>query len=745
MQIGGVGPAAPDLAALQRSMPGKADERKESPSLTGTGLRALAFAALNGSDRLNSVVNWITGGSVNRDTLAQRVLRDAMHIGLDTTLSWTRLAERSATILPLASKILFDNTSDEMPAAIKSLTHELVLGGSEKATGIKAAGMKLATHALANTLAHTLTEDKFTEKLLATMVHEHSWQPLGAYLDSCLVGVPLKGFAGDLAKNLVQRAVVDRAGLDQSDRPVFRLLAAQANAFLTDGDYKKPLNHYFTEAAASALPDAVEAVAQGVGQVASELAHTAVKTAQVLVDGYTGVKDSLTNQQYTEAAGKAAKTVFNATAAVAQGVVTKALPALAGTAAALTGITVKAAVGTVIALTPTVQAGATSLYRGALSEAGRLYHAAAGQPAYKSGFEAYAKDIEQAAQQDALPALPTPDAHTSESQWANALLTQHHVVQFALPGAAPTGAQNTAPLDQALEQGQIDAGQRHALTQLTDKLSTAQLAPFGLMGASHQVAHNVVSGQLSRLTSESQTPLPLAHKTTEAMADALDVSSTKTVDRAGYQLAKTYAAHVGQLSLDFPEGVYSYADASKDQLSGAGNLWWGENISMADRAELRKLYNTCGGNAQQTLAVSRYLDPAMASQALGAPVLAELDPQGTGMLQLDQPQPSGLQLRLAGSTPQYHYQLRREGEDVQLTISAAWDVAQYGTDAQALRSPQGAQPSQLTASVTITVPATGAAQPSAPALNCAIRNEFQFSAHGQWSQAPALDAVTTPG
>ncbi|MET1116480.1 MAG: hypothetical protein ABWY08_16225 [Comamonas sp.] len=735
----------PDPAALQRSMPGQAEERKQPPSLTGTGLRALAFAALNRSDTLNSAVNWITGGSVNRDTLAQRVLRDVMPMGLGMTLSWTRLAERSATILPLASKILFDNTSDEMPAAIKSLTHELVLGGAEGATGIKAAGMKLATHTLANTLAHTFTEDKFTEKLLATMVHEHSWQPLGAYLDSCLVGMPLKGFAGDLAKNLVQRAVVDRAGLDQSDRPVFRLLAAQANAFLTDGNYRRPLDKYFTEAATSALPDAVEAVAQGVGQVTSELAQTAVKTAEVLVDGYAGVKESLTNQQYTEAAGKAAKTVFNATATVAEGVVTKALPALAGTAAALTGITVKAAIGTVIALTPTVQAATTSLYQGALSEAGRLYDMAAGQPAYRNGFEAYAKDIEQAAQEDALPALPTPDARTSDCQWAEALVKQHHVVQFALPTAAQTGAQPTASLDKALEQGQIDTARKDALVSLSDQLSTAQLAPFGLMGVSHQVAHNVVSGQLSRLAAQSLAPLPLADKTTEAMADALDVSLTKTVDRAGYQLAKTYAAHVGQLSLDFPEGVYSYADASKDQLSGAGNLWWGENISLADRVELRKLYNTCGGNQQLTLEVSRYLDPAMASQALAAPVLAELDPQGTGMLQLGQPQPSGLQLRLTGSTPQYHYQLRREGADVQLTISAAWDIAQYGTDAQALRSPQGAQPSQLTASVTITVPASGAAQHSAPALQCAIRNELQFSAHGQWDQAAAPDALTTPG
>lgn len=711
----------------------------EAGNLTGTGFKALAFTALDRSDTLNWVVNKISGGSINRDTLAKTVLRDAMRLSLGMTLSMTRLGDRSATILPLASRILFDNTSAEMGASIKSLTQQLVQSGADPAAGLAGKFKGMAAAGLGDLVASTLVDEtRFSEKLLATLVRQHTWQPLGAYLDSCLVGMPFRSFTNNVAQRVVQRAVIDQQGLDQSDRPVFRLLAAQANAFLTDRNYRQPLEKYFTDSAVAARSDAAEAVTQGVVQLASDLAQTAVKTSEILAEGYAGVKGSLANQQYTGAAGTAATTVFNATAAAAEGVVTKALPALVSTAAALTGITVKASVGAVIVLAPTVQAGATSLYRGALSEVGRIYDMAAGPPAYRHGFDAYADDIAQAMRQHALPALPTPDARTSDSQWADTLLRQHHVVQFAMPGAEQTRAQRMLPLEKALAQGQIDAGRKDALADLSDKLSTAQLAPFGLLGASHQTAHNVVTGQLLRLASESQKQLPLARSTSQAMAGALDAPSSKTTDRAGYRLADPYASKVGQLALDFPEGAYSYADASKDQLSAASNLWWGENITLADRAELRKLYNTCGGSEQQMLAVSRYLDPHMASQALVAPVLQQLDPQGTGLLQLGQPGKAGLQLRLADSAPQYRYQLRRAGENVQLTVSATWDIAQYGRDGQQLRRPQGAQPSQLTASAVITVPATGPARHETPTLHCAIRNEFQFGPHGQLAQpAPA--------
>lgn len=703
-------------------------------SMLGTGSKALAFAALNRFDTLNSLVNRMTGGSINRDTLAQKVLRDAVHMGLEMQFAKHGLGERSATLVPLAGKIVYGNDANQMSASIKDLTCELLLHGKDR--GFAA---KLGTVGLAETLGHTVTEDKFTEKLLATMLKQHSFETLEAYMDKSLAGMPFKGFAGDLVKNVLQRAVVDQPGLDQSERPVFRLMANLGNDFLRSGSYEQSLSDYFMESTKAAPLDLLEATGRGMGQALIKVAGTAADTIGVIAEGYSDTRDHLANGEYFQGAIKAVNTVTNATVVAAVGVVAGTVPVLVSTAATLTGITARAAVGAVVLAAPTVQAGATTLYQGAMTEAGRIYDTAAGPPAYRNAWDVFTKEIDQAAQSDKPPELPQPDERTSDSQWANALIRQQTALQFGLPGTVPGLAPPVDAVDQAFEQGHIDAARRNALLGLADQLSPAQLSPLGPFSATQQVAHNVVTGHLTRVAAECKARIPLAGPTTQAMAQALDTSPVKPSEKAGYKMADTYAAHVGRLDLDFPDGVYGYTDASKDNLQGAGNLWWGENVTLADRAELRKLYNTCAGSEAQMLEVSSYLDPALAIQALSAPVLAELDPRGEGLLQLRHPEPNGLQLKLADSTPQLRFQLRREGDNVQVTLTSTWDIAQYGPDAQQLRSPQGTQPSQLTSSVTITVPPGGPAHFSAPALQCAIRNELQFTAHGQQELSPAAD------
>ncbi len=695
-------------------------------STLGTGVKALAFAALNRFDTLNSLVNRMTGGGINRDTLAQKVLRDAVHMGLEMQFAKRGLGERSATLVPLAGKIVYGNDANEMSASIKDLTCELLLHGKDR--GFAA---KLGTVGLAETLGRTVTEDKFTEKLLATMLKQHSFETLEAYMDKSLAGMPFKGFAGNLVRNVLQRAVVDQPGLDQSQRPVFRLMANLGNAFLAEGSYQQPLADYFTESAQAAPIDALGATVAGVGQAVIDVAAGVADSIEILANGYSDTKNQLASGEYAKGSLTAATAVAKATATATLGVAARVVPTLGSAALGLGAIGLRTAAGIAVYAAPSVQAGATTLYQGAQNEAGRMYDAFAGPPAYRNGWEAYGKDIDQAALDEKPPALPAPDARTSDCQWADALVKQQIALQFGLPGTQLGSAQQVDAVDQAFGQGQIDAARRDALLGLADQLSPAQLSPLGPFSATHQVAHNVVSGNLARVASESQARLPLAASTAQAMAQALDISVVKPTQKAGYKLADTYAAHLGQLALDFPEGIYSYADASKDNLQGAGNLWWGENVTLADRAELRKLYNACAGNEAQMLKVSSYLDPALAIQALSAPVLAELDPLGEGLLQLRHPEPHGLQLKLADGTPQLRYQLRREGDNVQVTITSTWDIAQYGLDAQQLRSPQGPQPSQLTSSVTITVPPGGPAHFSAPALRCAIRNELQFTAHGQ--------------
>ena len=74
------------------------------------GASALAFAALEKSDTLNRFVNWISGGTVNRNTLAQGILHKAVELGTDFALQQKTLGERGATLLPLARGALLSTT-----------------------------------------------------------------------------------------------------------------------------------------------------------------------------------------------------------------------------------------------------------------------------------------------------------------------------------------------------------------------------------------------------------------------------------------------------------------------------------------------------------------------------------------------------------------------------------------------------------------------------------------------------------
>jgi hypothetical protein len=69
-------------------------------SYIATGLKTLAFSALEKSDTLNSIANRLSGGKVNRDTLAQSVLRDAIQIGFDYASTNKSLGERHSRLLP---------------------------------------------------------------------------------------------------------------------------------------------------------------------------------------------------------------------------------------------------------------------------------------------------------------------------------------------------------------------------------------------------------------------------------------------------------------------------------------------------------------------------------------------------------------------------------------------------------------------------------------------------------------------
>jgi hypothetical protein len=213
------------------------------------GASALAFAALEKSDTLNRFVNWISGGTVNRNTLAQGILHKAVELGTDFALQQKTLGERGATLLPLARGALIDNDMARMKESVAGLASEALGGYMDRdGEGLSGVGRRLidsAVRGATSKIAETVVGDHATEKVLATMVKQHGWKPLETYLQGMLKGAPLGNFVVGQIKNIVQRAMVDNPDFDMSNNAEYRLAAGVAAAYLSgDKNYDKPLREY---------------------------------------------------------------------------------------------------------------------------------------------------------------------------------------------------------------------------------------------------------------------------------------------------------------------------------------------------------------------------------------------------------------------------------------------------------------------------------------------------------------------
>ena len=261
-----------------------------------TGAKALAFAALNKFDTLNSIVNRLSGGKVNRDTLAQSVLRGALHLGTEVAVASKPLGERSAVLIPLARDALIDNDLGRMKSAVEGLVREGLSSVMDKDSGSTLAqigkGMleQVATKA-ASGVGTAVLGDHAVEKVVATLVKTHGWQPLESFLNKNLEAYPGGRFIAGQVKAILQRTMVDKPEFDQSANAEYRLMAGALNQFLTgEADYIKPLrdyaptltaigeglHHYVTEQ----VPEGVDSLQRAlVGQPATVEVHEAYAKA----------------------------------------------------------------------------------------------------------------------------------------------------------------------------------------------------------------------------------------------------------------------------------------------------------------------------------------------------------------------------------------------------------------------------------------------------------------------------------
>lgn len=213
------------------------------------GARTLAFSALDKSDTLNRFVNWISGGKVNRESLAQSIWRQAVALTSDMLVASKTLGERSAKLVPLVREAVVDNDMSRMKTAVAELASELLGNYMDRdGTGVLGLGRQAIDHAVRSSsakLAELTVGDHATEKFVATMVKEHGWQPLENYLKNSLGAMPLGNFVCGTIKGIIQRSMVDKPEFDMSNNAEYRLAAGLAVAYL-DGskDYEKPLREY---------------------------------------------------------------------------------------------------------------------------------------------------------------------------------------------------------------------------------------------------------------------------------------------------------------------------------------------------------------------------------------------------------------------------------------------------------------------------------------------------------------------
>ena len=220
-------------------------------SILATGAKALVFSVLDASTALNSVANRVSGGSINRDTLAQSVLRSALTSGLDIAASKykDKLGDKAGQWLPLVRDLALQNDSTRISEAAQQLAEMGADAAVEKAginpDGLLAQAAKLAAGTAGAGLAKALVPEKLGEKVVAALVTKHTDKPLRDLLEGHLSAVPFGKFITSKILAVIQRAMVDPQQAAVADNPHYTLVGDLLNEALTGKrDWMKPLRDY---------------------------------------------------------------------------------------------------------------------------------------------------------------------------------------------------------------------------------------------------------------------------------------------------------------------------------------------------------------------------------------------------------------------------------------------------------------------------------------------------------------------
>lgn len=558
------------------------------------GVQTLASAALNKSDNLNRFVNWVSGGSVNRTKLAENILHKVLDLGVSIGVSTKALGERSAVLIPAMRDAAIANDMGRMKSAVADLASEGLRSVMDKDSGgvggVVKGAIDSAARSAASTFAERVVGDHAAEKVVATLVKEHGWEPLDKKMKEAIGTGPLRDFACRQIKHIIQRAIVDKPEYDQRANPEYRAVAGLANQFLTgEMDYAKPLREYAPKS--MAVVDTAQRIAVAVPLAIDSLQET-LGSAPVAVD---------------------ARSAF---------------------------ATVKEAPPPVVSETTT------------------------------------ARDLARALIMESVLAERAPDAAT------------------VTPPTAET-------VSSRLETATLSSEKRAELDEIADQMSGAQLKPLGERGGL-EVAQTW-SGALASVQAHSHLITSTSDESAQATVAALERAPVEMTDRGGYEVGAAFGRQVKDLDLALPTSALGYADSAVEGGRALLNTGWAmfgysSGPDWAESAILKQVYNCCGQDADVMGEATRFLDPAVAKDALVMPTMRALGAAGGEVLLGE----TRLQLARGEPAVSFHMASQEHTGFVAITMSSEWNVTGFGKSGDAeLRKPLGDAAATMTASATI--------------------------------------------
>lgn len=223
--------------------------------IAGMAVKAIAFTALEKSDTLNSLVNAITWGKVNRDSLAKSIYANTIDFTAQYLTDSIKQSQEGdslfqfrdkAHLVQHARQAVINNDMATMRESVNVLANHLVGEYTGfNSDGLASKAVRGAGGFVAEHLAASLVGENAAEKVLSTMAKEYGWDAAKSIISAQMGDSFFGQKASNLVSNILKRAIVDDPKFDAQGNKEIKLAADIAYRALTgEGSYEKPLRDY---------------------------------------------------------------------------------------------------------------------------------------------------------------------------------------------------------------------------------------------------------------------------------------------------------------------------------------------------------------------------------------------------------------------------------------------------------------------------------------------------------------------